>query len=93
MTNKHVFDLLPCYVLGVLDEAEMMLVSGHLSACAVCRKELESYTEIPSHLGIAATRLTPDAELKARVLCRIRSMPEQNASIPEPPTSNPEQLP
>ena len=72
MTDEHVLDLLPCYVLGILDDTEKMMVSRHLSACADCRKELDSYTETPSHLGMAAPRLAPDAELKARVLCRVR---------------------
>ena len=57
MTDEHVLDLLPCYVLGILDDTEKMMVSRHLSACADCRKELDSYTETPSHLGI--TRPTP----------------------------------
>ena len=93
MTDEHVLDLLPCYVLGILDETEKRMVSLHLSACADCRKELESYTETPLHLGLAAPRLAPDAELKARVLCRVREMAEQNMSTEEPPTGNPEELP
>ena len=80
MTDEHVFDLLPCYILGILDETEKRMVSRHLSTCAACRKELDSYTETPSHLGMAAPRLAPDANLKARVLCRVQSAANENAS-------------
>ena len=53
MSKEHVFDLLPCYALGILDEAEALVVSRHLADCAVCRAELESYSETPSHLAVA----------------------------------------
>jgi anti-sigma factor RsiW len=82
MTEEHVFDLLPCYALGILDEAETLLVSRHLSQCAVCRRELESYSDTPSRLAVAAPRLNPDADLKARVLNRVNGAAGQNASLP-----------
>lgn len=83
MQEEHVFDLIPCYVLGALDEAETTLVSEHLSTCEICRKELQTYTDAPLHLGMAVPRLTPSADLKARVLCRVNSAAGESNSTDE----------
>ncbi len=90
MTDGHVFDLLPCYALGILDEAEVLVVTRHLADCAVCRAELESYSETPSHLAVAAPRLDPGAGLKARVLSRVHGAAGQNASLLSKPPCDPE---
>ena len=82
MTEEHVFDLLPCYALGILDEEETLMVSRHLSHCAVCRAELETYSETPTHLALAAPRLTPCTDLKARVLSRVHAAAGQNEVLP-----------
>ena len=45
MVEEHVVDLLPGYALGILDEADLILVARHLPACAGCRAALAAYQE------------------------------------------------
>lgn len=79
--NEHVFDLLPAYSLGCLDEEESMLVLRHLESCKVCQGELESYQSVTDRLGFAAHGGTPPPELKQKIL---KNLPSSQKQISQP---------
>jgi anti-sigma-K factor RskA len=66
--KNHVFDLLPGYSLGILDEKETDDVLEHLSDCIVCQAELSSYQGVTQSLGLAAPMVEPPPDLKRKVL-------------------------
>ncbi len=74
-TETHVFELLPAYALGSLDEDERLLVAEHLSACPVCATELLTYQALADQLALAAPNVTPSPDLKHRLMVRISASP------------------
>lgn len=66
--DEHVLDLIPEYALGCLSAEEMALVERHLSACADCLAELDSYRRVVMELGAAVPSITPPAALKTRLM-------------------------
>ncbi len=71
MLEEHVFDLIPGYALGILDDPELLMVARHLPGCGRCRNELNIYLNTVNQLGFAVPILTPPVDLKARVLQRV----------------------
>jgi anti-sigma-K factor RskA len=86
MSEAHVFDLLPGYALGILDEADASTVSRHLPGCITCQKELETYSDTTRQLVLAAAQPTPAPDLKAKVLYRVNSAAERTAPLVSKPT-------
>lgn len=84
MGNEHVFDLLPGYALGSLDEEELIQVANHLPRCAICRAELDPYWAVVDTLAMAVPARTPPEHVKTTLLQRIqaRSQPVQPAPGP-----------
>lgn len=72
-TDAHVFELLPAYALGSLDEDEATQVADHLSACPVCRAELRSYEEVVGRLALATPDTAPPAELGQKIMGRLQT--------------------
>lgn len=68
--EQHVFDLLPGYALGSLDEEEILQVSRHLPVCAVCRQELATYWDAVDELVLSMPMSSPPPGLKNKVLRR-----------------------
>lgn len=66
--DNHPTDLLPEYALGVLDEAEMSRVSGHLAVCAICREEVRGYQQVSDQLGFAAQSAAPPDGLREKIM-------------------------
>ena len=66
-------DLIPVYVLDVLDEADSARVQAHLRACSQCEQLVEEYRDIADLLPFAAEQIEPRAELKYRVLAATTS--------------------
>lgn len=71
MPEEHVFDLLPGYALGSLDEDELSRIAGHLSGCATCRRELSAYLNAADQIALAIPQRTPPANLRAKILRRV----------------------
>ena len=78
MSEEHVFDLLPGYALGILDEMETSRVSMHISDCDVCREKLQVYTETGSLLAEAVSKPMPAPDLKDKVINRVSMASLQN---------------
>ena len=72
MSEEHVFDLLPGYAIGILDEEELIHVNEHLSHCDICRQEYVEHAETSSRLAFISTQHTPTPMLKTRVLEKVR---------------------
>lgn len=72
MVEEHIFDLLPGYALGCLDENELLRVARHLPNCPDCRAELASYRAVMDHLVLASPLQVPAAGVKEKLLRRVR---------------------
>lgn len=79
--EEHVFDLLPGYALGSLDEEETLQVAQHLPVCAVCRQELAIYRDAVDEMVLSMPLRTPPPALKDKVMRRVIPAP----SPVEPP--------
>jgi anti-sigma-K factor RskA len=87
--NLHVDDLLPAYVLGVLEDDEIVQVEEHLPTCETCRADLGRLRFVPDDLAYEPEPLTPDPARRAQLLARIQeeSTPPQPQAPTEPPAS------
>jgi len=89
MAEEHVFDLLPGYALGALDEADLLRAARHLAACPLCRGGLEGHWKTVDALALAAPLQSPPAGLKEKILRRVedqahRARPAVHTSLPRP---------
>jgi anti-sigma-K factor RskA len=71
VSDPHVLELLPNYVLGGLDEEEEYQLFEHLAACSGCRAELRTYQNTVEQLALATPEAAPSPELADRLLARI----------------------
>jgi anti-sigma-K factor RskA len=72
--TSHVTELIPTYVLGLLDSDEIRRVERHLDECAVCRAELQSYRQVGDQLALAAPLVAPPSALNQRLTSRIAAL-------------------
>lgn len=77
--NAHLFDLIPEYALGSLEENEARQVAEHLAECSVCRQELRAFQTVADQLLLAVPEQTPSSALKARLMERISRLGEPAA--------------
>ena len=86
MSEEHVFDLLPGYVLGILDKEELIHVSDHLTLCDICNQEYVELAETSMRLAVLSTQHIPTSILKTRVLQKVNradSYPDLSNTIPD----------
>jgi anti-sigma-K factor RskA len=69
----HVFELLPAYALGSLDEDEKRIVKDHLGVCEICRAELGIYSKVVDDLPLAMIESAPPPELKTKITNQIKN--------------------
>lgn len=70
--EEHVFDLLPAYALGSLDEEEDLQVSDHLATCSICRAELQAFEKVVEDLPLAMMQSEPSGDIKDKVIAQAR---------------------
>ena len=70
-SEQHVFDLLPAYALGSLDDEEKIIVEAHLPDCETCRLELETYSQIVDDLPLAVNTRQAPVGLKATIFDQL----------------------
>jgi hypothetical protein len=89
MLEEHVFNLLPGYTLGCLDEDDLLTVARHLPHCAACRNDLATYWAAADQLALAAPARIPPPDLKAKILRKVESastpVEQPLPVIPAPP--------
>ncbi|HLV44617.1 MAG TPA: anti-sigma factor [Aggregatilineales bacterium] len=81
MEHNDVFELIPAYALGVLDEAELHAVETHLAGCTACRAELAVYEDVADQLALAVPQVEPPAALHGRLMAWL----ERPTSAAAPP--------
>lgn len=79
MSEEHVFDYLPGYAMGILDDSESSIVSAHIAICERCRKELQAYSETSSQLAQAVSQPLPAPDLKDKVIRKVSLASQRDA--------------
>jgi hypothetical protein len=74
----HVLDLVPGYVLGVLDPDENELVARHVQGCARCRGELARHERVRQLLPYAVPAQSVPLRARAAVLAAIDTVGTTN---------------
>lgn len=80
MAEEHVFDLIPGYALGALDEDERKLVDEHLADCKTCQAEFQSYKIVVDDLPLGVKISSPPPGLKAKILAQVTEERKPTAS-------------
>jgi len=71
MLEKHIFDLIPAYVMGALDTEEAQLAAQHLQQCVKCREELKAYYLLVADMGLASPQRMPHPRIKERLMKQV----------------------
>jgi anti-sigma-K factor RskA len=79
MKHEDYKELIALDALDVLDENERRMLEAHLAECAECRAELDATRAAASALAYATPSIAPAPELRAQILARIKSQPQENA--------------
>lgn len=69
--DAHITPLLPVYVLGGLDEDEVMVVAEHVQSCISCRAELQAWQKIADDLVLLVPDIAPPSDLHDRLIQRL----------------------
>jgi hypothetical protein len=80
MSEEHISDQIPAFVLGSLDFPEKIQVEMHLQKCEDCRHELETYQNVMDGIVLAIPQFDPPRPLKKNILEAVRSEQAQNPS-------------
>jgi anti-sigma-K factor RskA len=82
--SVHIVELLPAYALGILEEEEALRTAEHLTICASCRAELQSFMAVADQLGLAAPEAMPPARLKQRIMGSLQAQAAEAKAKPRP---------
>ena len=80
--NEHPHDLLPAFALGALDVDEASQVMLHVTACASCRADVESWGTVVGLLPYTVTPHAPPAAIKHRLFAMIDIPSEARPGVP-----------
>ncbi len=73
MSEVHVSDLIPAYILSCLLPAEKHRVEKHLQTCAECKQELKSYEPVITGLAVVPVQIDPTPGLKKTIMQAVIS--------------------
>lgn len=79
--HQYVLELIPAYVLGCLDEADLQYVESHLASCPTCRAEVEIYRSVRDSLTLTTAPVAPPPELRAQLMERVAATPDAPAEM------------
>ena len=86
--SEHTWsELVPAYVLDVLDVEDRERFDAHVGSCARCAEDVRSYREAVADLADAVVPATPPPDLGARILERARAERAGPVLVAGPPTS------
>jgi anti-sigma-K factor RskA len=77
--NQHVLEILPGFVLGILDDEETGQVVEHLSSCETCQAELSRLQAVAADLPLALSQAQPPAKVKAGLMKSIQAVKSAQA--------------
>lgn len=90
MLHETCKEMLAMHALSALDDDDRRALQEHLDSCAACRLELEEWQATAGALAYVAAPLAPSAQLRERILERVRSEDHGHvASHAEPRDSEP----
>lgn len=75
MEHQEYQELLTLHAFGALDASDRVKVEDHLQGCSVCRTELIELRDSAALLAHAAPPAEPSADVRARILDRVRREP------------------
>lgn len=84
-SEEHIFNLIPAYALGSLDEEEKIIVETHMADCETCRSELESYSRVVDDLPLAVKTRQAPGDLKASIFKQLGE--DRQSADPQPAES------
>lgn len=79
--EEHIYDLLPAYALGCLDEEEAIPAAEHLAGCQECQAALRQYQQTVEALPLAAVQRPLPPQLKEKLAARIPLADMQASSV------------
>jgi anti-sigma-K factor RskA len=72
VSQEHVHDSIPAYVLGCLDQAELKSVQQHIWECPLCQEETRQYQKVVDQLAFATRDSVPAENLKNKILSQVK---------------------
>lgn len=81
MNHSQIYELLPAYALGCLDDEDAALISNHLASCQKCHKRLLDHQRAVDLLAFGAPRANPPAALKKKLMDNIHSTLEADKKV------------
>jgi len=76
---EHILDLIPAYVLGALETAEVQMADRHLEQCPACQAELNAYRQVVADLALASPQHNPPARLKEHLMKQVHQSVAQTS--------------
>lgn len=77
MDRQTLYDLIPAYALGALEEGEEAALDALFAKDAVARQRLADYRQLSAGIALAAPTIQPPADLEVKVLQRVRQEQEK----------------
>ena len=78
MTHEDYKEMLAAYALGALEAEERRALEEHLRTCADCAAEVAEWSDATASLALSAQAVEPPAELRARILESVHSIPQNS---------------
>jgi anti-sigma-K factor RskA len=78
VTHEDYKEMLAAYALGALEAEETRALEEHLRTCADCAAEVAQWSDATASLALSAQGVEPPAELRARILESVRSIPQNS---------------
>lgn len=82
MKHEEYKDMLALEALGALDTEESQALGRHLATCDECRAELGKLQDTAAALAYTLTPVKPRPELRAQILERVKTQPQQVVGLP-----------
>jgi len=70
--HQHINDLLPDYVLDLLDQGEGRAVTQHVETCEACSRELAAYRHLASQIALSVPATDAPPHLKTRLMKQVK---------------------
>ncbi|GAB4578961.1 MAG: anti-sigma factor [Anaerolineales bacterium] len=80
MSNEHVIEVIPAYVLDDISEEERARVQTHLAICNLCREEMRVFQLVLDELPEIVPQVTPTPALRVHLLRSVASLPQETVS-------------